>query len=82
LLNELRGIVVVAHDGDAKALSRLREILKELPSLANIFADLADKAEQVAEEIAASDEAFAESWESLQSFRADYARWRELGYLK
>jgi hypothetical protein len=47
LLNELRDIVEVAHDGDAKALSRLREILKELPSLANIFADLADKAEQV-----------------------------------
>jgi TRAP-type mannitol/chloroaromatic compound transport system substrate-binding protein len=35
----------------------------------------------VAEEIAASDKAFAESWESLKAFRADYKRWRELGYL-
>jgi TRAP-type mannitol/chloroaromatic compound transport system substrate-binding protein len=36
---------------------------------------------EVAEEIAASDEAFKESWESLKDFRADYKRWRELGYL-
>jgi TRAP-type mannitol/chloroaromatic compound transport system substrate-binding protein len=36
---------------------------------------------EVAEEIAASDKAFKESWESLQAFRADYKRWRELGYL-
>jgi TRAP-type mannitol/chloroaromatic compound transport system substrate-binding protein len=36
---------------------------------------------EVAEEISESDEAFKESWESLQAFRADYRRWRELGYL-
>jgi TRAP-type mannitol/chloroaromatic compound transport system substrate-binding protein len=36
---------------------------------------------EVADEIAASDAAFKESWESLKAFRADYKRWRELGYL-
>lgn len=36
---------------------------------------------ELAEEIAESDKAFAESWESLKTFRADYRRWRELGYL-
>lgn len=47
LLDELRDTVEAAHDGDAKSLSRVREILKELPSLANTLADLADKAERV-----------------------------------
>jgi len=46
LLDELREIVEAAHGGDAKALSRVREILKEIPTLANIFADLANKAER------------------------------------
>lgn len=46
LLDELRGIVEAAHDGDETALSRVRGILKEIPSLANIFADLANEAEQ------------------------------------
>lgn len=47
-----------------------------------ILATIEQTWNEVAKEIAASDKAFAESWESLQSFRADYARWRELGYLK
>ena len=46
LLDELRDIVEAAHDGDEKALSRVREILKEIPSLANIFADLANAVER------------------------------------
>jgi hypothetical protein len=46
LLGELRDIVEAAHDGDERALSRVREVLKELPSLADIFADLANEAEQ------------------------------------
>jgi hypothetical protein len=46
LLGELREIVKAAHDGDKKALSRVREILKEIPRLANIFADLANDAER------------------------------------
>jgi hypothetical protein len=46
LLDELREIVEAAHGGDEKALSRVREILKEIPRLANIFADLANDAER------------------------------------
>ncbi len=37
--------------------------------------------DEVAAEEAASDEAFAETWESLQAFRTEYAVWKELGYL-
>jgi len=36
---------------------------------------------EVAAELAAEDPAFKEAWESLQSFRADYAIWKKLGYL-
>ena len=46
LLEELRDTVEAAHDGDERALSRVREVLKELPSLADIFADLANEAER------------------------------------
>jgi hypothetical protein len=46
LLDELREILEDAHDGDQKALARVREILKELPRMANIFADLAKEAER------------------------------------
>ena len=37
---------------------------------------------ELAEEIAASDEGFKEAWASLQAFRAEYTIWGELGYLK
>jgi hypothetical protein len=46
VLNELRDIIEVAQDGDQNALSRVREILKELPELANIFVNLAKEAER------------------------------------
>ena len=38
--------------------------------------------EALAEEIAAGDESFKEAWESLKAFRAEYAVWKDLGYLK
>ena len=37
---------------------------------------------EVAAEQAAADPTFKETWESLQAFRAEYAVWAELGYLK
>ena len=37
---------------------------------------------EVAEEEAAKDADFRRAWESLSAFRAEYAIWRELGYLK
>ena len=46
LLDELRAILEDAHDGDPKALSRVRKILEELPKLADIFANLAKEAER------------------------------------
>jgi hypothetical protein len=46
LLDELRDTVEAAHDGDERSLSRVGEALKELPSLADIFADLANEAER------------------------------------
>src|SRR5215203_1986269 len=45
LLDELKGCVKQAHDGDAEALSKVREILKEAPRLAQIFVDVANIAE-------------------------------------
>lgn len=37
---------------------------------------------EVAAEEAAADPDFARAWESLQTFRAGYAEWRDLGYLR
>jgi len=38
--------------------------------------------DEVAAEIAASDASFKEAWESLQAFRAEYKKWKDIGYLK
>ncbi len=37
---------------------------------------------EVAAEKSAQDADFKRAWESIQSFRADYAEWKEIGYLK
>lgn len=37
---------------------------------------------EVAAEQAAADPAFKEAWDSLQAFRAEYAVWSDLGYIK
>ncbi len=37
--------------------------------------------DQVVEEEAAADPDFARVWESLRSFREEYAVWKNLGYL-
>jgi TRAP-type mannitol/chloroaromatic compound transport system substrate-binding protein len=41
-----------------------------------------EKWKEVAAEQAAKSPAFKEAWESLEKFRADYAIWRDRGYLK
>jgi hypothetical protein len=46
LLDELKGYVVQAQDGDEEALSKIREILKEAPRLARLFVDLTTAAER------------------------------------
>ena len=47
-----------------------------------ILAALKTAWEEVAAELAAEDESFKEAWDSLQSFRAEYALWRNLGQLR
>jgi len=37
---------------------------------------------EVVAEIAASDAAFKEAWDSLSAFRAEYKKWSDVGYLK
>lgn len=46
LVNELRGLVDQAQDGEKEALSRVREIFEEVPRLARIFVNLTDAAEK------------------------------------
>ncbi len=45
LLDQLREVVEDANDGDEGALSKVKEIFKEAPGMARIFADLAGEAE-------------------------------------
>ncbi len=42
LLDEIKGCFAKARDGDEEALSKIRQVLKEAPRLAQIFVDLAD----------------------------------------
>ena len=42
LLDELQGYIAKAQEGDEEALSKIRQVLKEAPRLAQIFMDLAD----------------------------------------
>jgi len=46
LIDELEACVVQAQDGNEKALSKVRQILKEDPRMARIFVDLAAEAER------------------------------------
>ncbi len=46
LLDELKGCVEQAQDGDKEALSNVRELLKEAPRLARIFVDVTNIAER------------------------------------
>jgi hypothetical protein len=46
LLVQLREVMEDAHDGDEGVLSKVRQILKEAPGMARIFADLAGEAER------------------------------------
>ena len=66
-----------------KALKELREkgVVTHKWSDADL-AKLKETWEGVAEEIAAGDESFKEAWENLKAFRAEYAEWKDLGYLK
>ena len=58
------------------------EVLEELNGAWNEVLETLQAAwDEVAAELAAEDESFKKTWESLQTFRADYTIWKELGYL-
>ena len=46
-----------------------------------ILAELNGAWDEVVAELVASDEDFARVWESLSTFRANYKKWKDLGYL-
>ncbi len=46
-----------------------------------ILSEIKAKWDEVAAELAGSDAAFKEAWDSLQAFRAEYKVWSDLGYL-
>jgi TRAP-type mannitol/chloroaromatic compound transport system substrate-binding protein len=66
----------------AKALKTLKEKGVQIHRWSpEILATLNTAWIEVAAELAAEDANFKETWGSLQSFRAEYAIWKELGYL-
>jgi TRAP-type mannitol/chloroaromatic compound transport system substrate-binding protein len=65
-----------------KALATLKEkgvIIHRWPP--EILDTLSGAWDEVVSELAAEDANFKRTWESLQAFRAEYAIWKELGYL-
>jgi len=46
LLDQLREVMEDANDGDEEALSKVKEIFREAPGMARIFADMAGEAER------------------------------------
>jgi TRAP-type mannitol/chloroaromatic compound transport system substrate-binding protein len=66
----------------AKALKTLKEKGVQIHRWSpEILAKLNEAWIEVAAELAAEDATFKETWGSLQTFRAEYAIWKELGYL-
>ncbi|MCX8101249.1 MAG: TRAP transporter substrate-binding protein [Geminicoccaceae bacterium] len=70
-----------ARQGDAIAFHQQHGV--QIHTWPNEFLDAFKKAwEEVAEAEAAADPRFKEIWDHYKAFRANYARWREIGYLK
>lgn len=73
-------------EGEAIQFAALQELEKNGVVIhqwsPEILAELEAAWEEVVAEQVAADADFARSWESLSAFRANYARWKELGYLK
>jgi TRAP-type mannitol/chloroaromatic compound transport system substrate-binding protein len=73
-------------EGEATQFKALNEIkakggqVNRFPP--EVLARLEQAWQEVAKEESARDPWFRRAWESLTAFRADYATWRELGYLR
>ena len=65
---------------DAESGRKLNEILRQMGSDEMLGAFEAAWEEVVAEQVAGNAD-FARAWESLSNFRAEYAKWKNLGYL-
>ncbi len=72
--------------GEAQQAEFLKRIEQEGVTIRTFDADtlraLEDAWHAVAADLSASDADFARVWASIQSFRTDYKRWSERGYLK
>jgi TRAP-type mannitol/chloroaromatic compound transport system substrate-binding protein len=72
-------------EGEAIQASALKQLKEKGVNIhrwpPEILAKLNEAWNEVAAELAAEDANFKEAWESLQTFRAEYAIWKELGYL-
>ncbi|MGF1561352.1 MAG: TRAP transporter substrate-binding protein [Geminicoccaceae bacterium] len=79
--NMLYGIA----EGEAIQYEALNELQEKGVTLHRwpdeVLAELEAKWLEVVEELSAEDEKFAEVWESLSTFRENYATWKQLGYI-
>lgn len=73
-------------EGEAIQAAALKELKEKGVNIHRWPPEILDALEsawsEVAAELSAEDPTFKKAWDSLQAFRADYAIWSELGYLK
>jgi len=79
------GIAYGLAEGEAIQFKALQELEKNGVQIHRWPPEVLDALEAAWEEVVAeqvaADEDFARVWESLSTFRANYAKWKELGYL-
>lgn len=73
-------------EGESIQIAALKELKAKGVQIHRWSPEILDTLEnawgEVVGELVAEDATFKEVWESLQAFRADYAIWKDLGYLK
>ena len=78
-------VAAMLAEGEAIQFAAMQELQEKGVTLHRWPEDILDTLRgawgEVATELAAEDEHFRKSWDSLQAFRRDYAIWNDLGYL-
>ena len=78
-------VAAMLAEGEAIQFTAMKELQEKGVTLHRwpdeVLATLEGAWTEVAVELAAEDESFKKSWESLQGFRENYAIWKDLGYL-
>ena len=78
-------VAAMLAEGEAIQFAAMQELQDKGVTLHRWPEDILDTLRgawgEVATELAAEDESFRKSWESLQAFRRNYAIWNDLGYL-